>query len=111
MSHIQLKELQEGNHTKLSLLDLGIDDVWVVKMPPPMRAHIWSRPQSPHDEGNVRADAKGRSTQKLAQSVEHKSNLISSKKGGMVNVHRPTANWTRATRSVCDELGNSVKGM
>ncbi|KAH9732662.1 transcription factor GLABRA 3 [Citrus sinensis] len=26
MSHIQLKELQEGNHTKLSLLDLGIDD-------------------------------------------------------------------------------------
>lgn len=44
-------------------------------------------------------------------SVEHKSNLISSKKGGMVNVHRPPANWTRATKSVCDELGNSVKGM
>ncbi|KDO70291.1 hypothetical protein CISIN_1g043478mg, partial [Citrus sinensis] len=26
MSHIQLKELQEGNHMKLSSLDLGIDD-------------------------------------------------------------------------------------
>lgn len=80
MSHIRLKELQEGNHTKLSLLDLGIDDIWVVKMPPPMRAHIWSRLQSPHDEGNVRAYAKGRSTQKLPK-VEQK--VVPEKSGAM----------------------------
>lgn len=71
MSHIQLKELQEGNHTKLSSLDLGIDDDAYYKK---TLFAIFGRSNQLNDNLSF-------------LSVEHKSSFESLKKGGTVNLH------------------------
>lgn len=73
MSHIQLKELQEGNHTKLSLLDLGIDD----------GAHYRKTLSAIFGSSNRLTE------NPCFLSVEHKSSFVSWKKGGMVKRHWP----------------------
>lgn len=73
MNHIQLKELQEGNHTKLSSLDLGInDDAYYRKT-----------------LSAIFGSSNGLTENLCFLSVEHKSSFVSWKKGGMVNGHRP----------------------
>ncbi|KAL9435110.1 hypothetical protein AB3S75_021384 [Citrus x aurantiifolia] len=73
MSHIQLKELQEGNHTKLSLLDLGIDN----------GAHYRKTLSAIFGSSNRLTE------NPCFLSVEHKSSFVSWKKGGMVKRHWP----------------------
>lgn len=73
MSHIQLKELQEGNHMKLSSLDIGIDD----------DAYYRKTLSAIFGSSNRLTE------NPCFLSVEHKSSFVSWKKGATVTKHRP----------------------